>query len=107
MTDMTSKVVAEISVRTVSPGWYSWMVYAPGVAGHDTIGHSSTPTEALWRAVDAVRCEDGGSPRGRIAVHSIDTGRVAYAPLWAVPDYQRLQWQTDRLSESLTLGGAS
>lgn len=86
---MVNQVIAEI---TVSPSAraFAWYVFAPGVPADQSVGEASTPSEAVWRAVDALQ----RSPVcGRIAVLSDDGSKVAYAPLCAVPEYDKLSWE--------------
>lgn len=98
--DMATKVVAEISIRRVGSAWFPWVVFAPGRKANDQAGHARSPTEALWRAVDHLRELDAGVPAsGRIAVYSHDGARVAYAPVWAVPQYEYLQWMPIDVAE--------
>lgn len=89
-TTMTT-VVAEISIRQVDHGWFTWAVFSPGKDCHAQEGHGTSGTEALYRAVDMVR--GGDSPlSGALAIYA-PTGKVARAPLWAVPPFEMLSWE--------------
>lgn len=88
---METKAVAEISIRKVDSAWFTWAVFAPGLACHAGEGHGSSPTDALYRAVDSVRADDS-RPSGQLAVYSLSGTEVARAPLYSVPRYELLRW---------------
>lgn len=86
-----TKSVAEISIRQVDDAWFTWAVFAPGLACHAGEGHGASRTDALYRAVDSVRAVEP-QPVGEVTVYST-TGDVARSPLWAVPRYELLSWR--------------
>lgn len=88
---METKIVAEISITT-SGARFGWRVHAPGSITDEWTGSESGGTEAVWRALDAIRSEDS-LPGGMVAVYHHDRQRVAYAPVWCVPQYQLLRWE--------------
>lgn len=101
--DAKTKVVAEISIHRVGSSWFAWALFAPGRPSNERAGSSPSPTEALWRAIDNLRDDDELSPpSGQIAVLSHDGHRIAYAPVWAVPQYEHLQWRS--VAEEILLG---
>ncbi len=90
-------VVAEISVRRTDVG-FGWSMTSH--AAGDRVGVAGSASEAVWLAVDHLRSDD--SPmRGVIAVYSTDGHSVAHAPLWAVPQYEHLDWQAHQAGVEL------
>lgn len=98
---MRLPITAEIHLTRTSTLLVSWRASIPGRSAVDHHGVCRTPTEAVWRAVDAIRADD--SVCGTIEIHSLGGDRVARVPMWAVPSYDQLQWQTVGV-DVITLG---
>lgn len=86
---MQNNVTAEITITRVTSGFLSSLFIA-GLPVVQTDSHK-TSTEAVWRAVDAIRADDQRT--GVVAIYHHDGHLVAHAPLWAVPAYDHLDWE--------------
>lgn len=88
---MTTTQVA-VEIRLSRDGDYVRWAAASRQWTGDKTGEARSATEAVWLAVDEARV-DGHACRGTVAVYSLDGRRVAHAPLWAVPQYELLEWR--------------
>lgn len=87
--------VAEISIHGADGIGYAWSVLIDGRSIAADGLPVRTTTEAIWLAVDAIRDDrpDTNPHSGTVAIYSPCRRHVAYAPLWAVPQYNLLPWQ--------------
>ena len=80
--------------RTEGAG-FAWTAFVPGIRADKSkggVGHAPSATEAVWRAVDSIRSEDDRLS-GLVEIFSLDGESVARAPLWAVPQFDLLEWE--------------